>query len=119
MLSPLLLVALLILLPTLYFLLTPPKVGSIPVASGRLPLIGHAIAYGTNPIAFLQRQRAQHGNMFLVDLAIIKPIFLLGPEANNFIFSATEKNGLSFYAIFEYMFGKRAQSCTTPITHPF
>jgi hypothetical protein len=56
--------------------------------------------------------------MFLVDLAIIKPIFLLGPAANNFIFSTTEQKGLSFYAVFEYMFGKRAQNCTIPITHP-
>jgi hypothetical protein len=111
MLSPVVLLVVLLVLPAVY-LLTPPKAGTIPLASGRLPLIGHGLAYGTNPITFLTRQRAQHGNIFLVDLSIIKPIFLLGPEANNLFFGATEKKGLSFYAIFEFMFGKRAHDCT-------
>jgi hypothetical protein len=106
MLSPALLLALLILLPTLYLLLTPRNSSTIPVASGRLPVIGHSISYAADPIAFLKRQRVQHGNVFLVDLAIIKPIFILGPEANNAFFSGTEKQGVSSYAVLDFVFGQ-------------
>jgi hypothetical protein len=117
MLSPALLLTLVILLPTLYVLLNHTKSGTIPVASGRLPVIGHSISYAADPIAFLKTKRAQHGNVFLVDLALVKLIFILGPEANNAFFNGTEKQGISSYAVLDLVFGQQSTMMGTPLEH--
>lgn len=90
---------------------TPPKVGTIPTASGHLPLLGNSISYGIDPIAFLKSKRAEHGDVFLVNLAVIRIVFLLGPEATNRFFKGTEQQGISFVSVWEYIFGRRIHEC--------
>src|SRR5271169_669772 len=103
--TSLLLLPLLLLIPVLYYLLKPPSVTSIPTATPHVPLIGNAISFGLDPVKFLIAQRARHGNIFLVNLAVLRIVFVLGPDGTNAIFKATEKSGISFWAAVADIFG--------------
>src|SRR5215471_15018715 len=94
-----LLLPLLLLVPVLYYLLKPPSITSIPTATPCIPLIGNAISFGLDPVKFLLEQRARHGDIFLVNLAFIRIVFVLGPDGTNAIFKGTEKSGMSFWAV--------------------
>lgn len=50
-----------------------------PLASGRLPLIGHARALGREPLALLDRARRQHGDVFRLELHGRPVLVALGP----------------------------------------
>jgi len=95
----------LFLLPLLYFILKPSSLPNIPHATPSLPLIGNAIFYGLNPVGFLTQQRAQHGDIVLVNLGLIKVVFFLGPEGVNAILKGTEKAGISFWDALTILLG--------------
>src|SRR5579862_6881492 len=95
----------LLLLPLLYYFLTPSSLTGIPNATPCLPIVGNAIHFGINPVKFLKTQRARHGDVFLVNLAIIKIIFFLGPEGTNAILKGTEKGGISFWDALKFVIG--------------
>src|SRR5437762_866106 len=90
--------AFLLLIPILYYFLRTPSIPTVPNATPHYPLIGNSVSYGINPIKFLLDQRTRHGNIFLVDLAVIRIVFFLGPEGTNAILKGTDKSGVSFYA---------------------
>lgn len=94
-----------LLLPLLYYLLAPSSLPGIPNATPNLPIVGNAIHFGLNPVAFLKTQRARHGDVFLVNLAIIKIVFFLGPEGTNAILKGTEKGGISFWDALKFVIG--------------
>jgi sterol 14alpha-demethylase len=102
---PILLILLLLLLPLLVFLLKPFSLPDIPNATPSLPLIGNALYYGLDPVGFLKQQRAKHGDVVLVDLALIKVVFFLGADGTNAILKGTEKGGISFWAALRFLFG--------------
>jgi hypothetical protein len=52
-----------------------------PTASTSLPIIGPAIAFGIKGLEFLKTQHKLHGNVFLVDLIVLRFHFILGAEA--------------------------------------
>lgn len=54
---------------------------------------------------FLITQRARHGDVFYVNLAIIRIVFFLGPEGTNAILKGTEKGGISFWAALKFVIG--------------
>jgi hypothetical protein len=109
-----LLLALLFLLPLLYYFFRPPSISTIPTATPHFPLVGNAISYGLNPIKFLQSQRSRHGDVVLVNLAVIKMVFLLGPDGNNAFFKGTERNGISFWAAISFIFGPVVEKGNVP-----
>ena len=94
------------------WLCVPPKISTVPTASGHLPLIGNSVSYGLDPIGFLKARRAKHGDVFMVNLAIIKIVFFLGPDATNQFYKGTDQQGISFTAVWEYVFGKKIYECT-------
>ena len=106
--------AILLLIPLIYWLCQTPKISTVPTASGHLPLIGNSVSYGLDPISFLKSKRAEHGDVFMVDLAILKVVFFLGPEATNQFFQGTERKGFSLWSVVGYMFGPKAQKCNPP-----
>jgi hypothetical protein len=93
------------LIPLLYYLLKPFKIASIPNATPNFPLIGNSISFGMDPIAYLLSQRARHGDIFLVNLAVFKVVFFLGPEGTNAIFKGTDRGGISFLAAMTFLIG--------------
>jgi hypothetical protein len=52
-----------------------------PVASTSIPIIGPAIAFGVKGLEFLKEQHKIHGNVFLVDLIVLRFHFILGADA--------------------------------------
>ena len=106
--------AILLLIPLIYWVFQMPKIGTVPTASGHLPLIGNSVSYGIDPISFLKSKRAEHGDVFMVNFAIVKVVFLLGPEATNQFFQGTEQKGISFWSVIGYIFGPKAQKCNPP-----
>ncbi|GMH65984.1 hypothetical protein TrRE_jg10694 [Triparma retinervis] len=65
-----------------------------PRVEGGWPLIGHAIEYGTNPYAFVERCRKQYGRAFIARIAFKDICFLDGTYSKSF-FGKQEKE-LSF-----------------------
>lgn len=112
---------LLLLLPLLYYLLKPPSIPGIPNATPMLPLIGNAIHFGMDPVKFLVNQRERHGNVFLVNLAIIRIVFFLGPEGTNAILKGTEKGGISFWDALRFVIGGAVDVgeylCSSPLPY--
>lgn len=54
------------------------------------------LEYGKDPVEFLCRTRKKLGDVFCVDLFVLKVVFVLGPEANRIILRAPEEK-LSFW----------------------
>jgi len=98
--------ALLLLIPILYYFLRIPSIPSVPNATPHYPLIGNSVSYGMDPIKFILDQKARHGDIFLVDLAVIRIVFFLGPEGTNAVLKGTDKSGISFWAAMEFVIGK-------------
>lgn len=111
----LLLLAPLLLLPVLYYVHKLSSGTTIPTATPYLPLIGNAISFGLNPIQFLQSQRSKHGDIVLINLLVLKVVFLLGPDGNNIIFKGTERGGISFWAAISFIFGPVVDKGNTPL----
>jgi sterol 14alpha-demethylase len=98
--------ALLLLIPIFYFFLRVPSIPSVPNATPCYPLIGNSVSYGIDPIKFLLDQKARHGNIFLVDLAVIRIVFFLGPDGTNAVLKGTDKSGISFWAAMKFVIGQ-------------
>lgn len=45
-----------------------------------IPIVGSALAYAADPVAFLLDQREQLGDVFRVDLLVVRVTVLLGPS---------------------------------------
>jgi hypothetical protein len=95
----------LLLIPVLYYLLKPPHIPSIPTATPHIPIIGNSVSFGLDPVKFLLAQRARHGDIFLVNLVVIRIVFFLGPEGINAILKSTDKSGMGFYAALSFLIG--------------
>jgi len=58
-----------------------------------------------DPIKFLVEQRAKLGNVFLIDLAVIRVVFFLGPDGTNAILKGTDSSGIGFWAAMDFVIG--------------
>ncbi|KAL5529922.1 ERG11_1 [Sanghuangporus sanghuang] len=74
-----------ILLTVLFQLLFPGDPTHPPVVFHWLPIIGSAIEYGNDPIAFFRKCQEKYGNVFTFILLGRKVTVALGPKGNNFI----------------------------------
>ncbi len=63
----------------------PPRLGGV-----RLPWMGHALAFGHNPVDFLRRARHRAGDIFAFTLLGQPVVFLCGPAAQEAVFRADE-----------------------------
>ena len=52
-----------------------------PVATTSIPVVGAAIAFGSRGLEFLREKHKQLGNVFVVDLLVLRFHFVLGPKA--------------------------------------
>ena len=72
-----------------------------------------------DPIKFILDQKARHGDIFLVDLAVIRIVFFLGPEGTNAVLKGTDKSGISFWAAMEFVIGEAVIKGIPPCpSHP-
>ena len=109
MFTPWLLTPCLLVFPLLYWLCRTPSIHSIPTATPHIPLIGNSISFGIDPVKFLINQRAKHGDIFLVNLVIIRIVFFLGPEGTNAVLKGTEKGGVSLWVALSFLMGKAVE----------
>ncbi|MEZ4849810.1 MAG: cytochrome P450 [Bacteroidia bacterium] len=63
-----------------------------PLASGNIPLIGHALSFAKNRKRLIQRGFKQHGTMFTLRLGRKNLIVLVGPEHHRTFFMQTDKS---------------------------
>ena len=107
-------ILLFLLLIILYFFKRSRALVSIPTATPSFPIIGNAISYRANPIQFLRSQQARHGDVFLVDLGVIRIVYFMGPIGVNSILRGTETSGISMFAAACHMLGGAFEKCPTP-----
>ena len=62
-----------------------------PMASGGIPVLGHALQFLRDPTALMERGYHEHGSIFSLQLGLKRAVILLGPENNRFFFSETDK----------------------------
>lgn len=62
--------------------------------------------YGKDPVEFLCKMREKLGDVFYVDLILVKFVFCLGPEYNKLILRAAEED-FSFWKQIEWASGPR------------
>ena len=62
-----------------------------PMASGGVPVLGHALQFRRDPTALMERGYHEHGSIFSFQLGPKRAVVLLGPENNRFFFSETDK----------------------------
>lgn len=88
--------------------LTSPSLQTPPMLSGGLPLLGHAIEFGRNPVVFLTRAREQCGDIFSFPLLGQQISVFLGPEASEAFFKApdTQFSSKEAYQLMVPIFGK-------------
>jgi sterol 14-demethylase len=63
----------------------PPRLG------GGLPLLGHALTLGRDPLRLLMRGYQAHGEVFELPVAGKRFVMLVGPEAHDVFFRASEE----------------------------
>jgi sterol 14-demethylase len=61
-----------------------------PLARTRVPLVGPAIAFGRDPLAFLADCRRRHGDVFTVDLLAYRMTFMIGEAEQRRFFRAKD-----------------------------
>lgn len=74
--------------------------------------------YGSDPAKFLIQQRKKLGDVFCVDLFLVKFVYFLGPEANRAILRAPE-NELGFYEFVKRFMGSFAESMDNSLSRSF
>lgn len=74
-------------------------------------MIGNAISYRPDPIQFLRRQQARHGDVFVVNLGVTSIIYFMGASGVNAIFKGTESAGVSLFAATSYILGGGFEKC--------
>ncbi|MEU5266184.1 cytochrome P450 [Amycolatopsis sp. NPDC021455] len=62
-----------------------------PALPGGLPVLGHTVAFGRDPVAFLVGAQEKVGDVFTVRIAGRKFTVLCGPAANDAVFRATDR----------------------------
>ncbi|KAI8823610.1 cytochrome P450 [Fimicolochytrium jonesii] len=58
-----------------------------PVVSHTVPILGQAVAFGVQPVKFLQKQEQQHGDCFTFTMMGRKITAVLNPDGNHFLFN--------------------------------
>lgn len=101
----------LLLLSISYRFLVKRQINSIPRATPALPLLGNSIAYRSNPINFLISQQVRHGDIFSVDLAVMRIVFFMGAEGVNAVLKGTENSGLSMFSSISHILGGTFEKC--------
>lgn len=73
--------------------LSPEEIARLPLPPGSsgLPLLGETLAFIRNPGGFIRERRSRHGNVFRSHVLGEPIVFLLGPEANRWIFAGENK----------------------------
>jgi cytochrome P450 len=78
-----------------------------PPGSLGMPIIGDTLRFLADPLAFMQRRAAEHGLVFKAGIIGKPTVFMLGPEANEFVlgthvrdFSWREGYGPAAFALF-------------------
>lgn len=112
-----LLVSCLVILISVIWSLKPISIPSIPNATPALPILGNAIPYRNDPVGYLQSQRALHGDIFHVNLIVLRIVFFLGPQGTNAIFRGSERSGISLWAAAGDIFSETAKYRTLPLVH--
>ena len=72
---------------------TPADISHLPLPPGSsgLPLLGETLAFIQNSAKFLEERRRLHGDVFRSHVLGDPIVFLLGPEANRWIFAGENK----------------------------
>lgn len=58
--------------------------GDIPWAKSTMPWLGNAIEWGAGPLQFLLKQKHLVGEVFRVNLVLMKITFVIGPRVSKF-----------------------------------
>ena len=82
------------------------SIPTVPNATPNLPILGNSLSFRRNPVQYLISQRARHGDVFRVNLGVVRLVFFLGPEGTNAVLSATESSGISLFEAIAYLFGR-------------
>lgn len=64
------------------FLQSSGRRNTIPWAKTSIPFLGGAVEYGTDPVKFLVEQRRKVGDVFRVNLVVMKITFVLGAKVS-------------------------------------
>ena len=59
-----------------------PELSMPPFLSGGLPMLGHTMTFGQDPVGLLQRGWDEHGEVFTFNLMGTPAVAMIGPEAN-------------------------------------
>lgn len=105
--SPLTLTLLLVSLIVLLIRAIRPPL-KVPYATASIPIVGPAIRFGINPVRYLQEQRKIHGDIFCVDLLIIRITFNISTAAN-VQFTRKAEADLGFWKVAEERMGPRVK----------
>jgi hypothetical protein len=62
------------------------RAGEPPVVWSWLPHLGNAIAFGSNPLAFVRKQRDAHGDVFVTQLSGLRMVWVADPRVWPVIF---------------------------------
>jgi cytochrome P450 len=73
--------------------LSPEEIARLPLPPGNsgLPLLGETLSFIRDSRGFLEERRSRHGNVFRSHVLGAPIVFLLGPEANRWIFAGENK----------------------------
>lgn len=63
---------------------------TIPWAKSSIPFLGNAIEWGADPLQFLLKQKNLLGDVFRVNLVLIKITFVIGPRVSRAQLISTE-----------------------------
>ena len=67
-----------------------------PVASTSIPIVGAAVAFGSRGLEFLREKHKELGNVFVVDLLVLRFHFVLGAKAIQAFYKAPNDVSRSF-----------------------
>lgn len=67
-----------------------PAALPLPPGSRGLPLLGETLAFVSSPAGFIEQRQRRHGNVFRTHLLGAPTVYLLGAEANRWIFAGEE-----------------------------
>jgi sterol 14alpha-demethylase len=80
--QPITLLALAMTLIVAYRLLSPASGTNVPWAKTSIPFLGGAIGYGKHPVNFLVEQRQKVGDVFRINLLVMKMTFVIGSKVS-------------------------------------
>lgn len=77
------------------------KEGAIPWAKSTIPILGNALEYGSDPLRFLLKQKQTVGEVFRVNLLLMKVTFVIGPRVRKNIFSSSAVETKPLFGVVE------------------